>query len=75
MKKKKKCLTCGKKMFFCKEVVGHYICRRCGYPDTEKITMWQRRHREAQKPRRIFRVVIDRITGGKKLFVKEERRK
>ncbi len=73
MKKKKRCPTCRKKMFFCKDAVGHYICPRCGYPDTEKIVVWQKRHRESQRPRRIFRIVIDRITGRKKLFVKEEK--
>lgn len=68
MKKKKKCPTCGKKMFFDKEI-KNYTCRRCCYPDTEKIVAWQKRHREAQKPIRIFRFMIDKTTGKRELFI------
>ena len=72
MKNKTKCATCGKKMFFRKEIVGHYVCKRCGYPDTEKIKVWQKRHKEARKPRNVYRIVIDKLTGKKLLYTRKE---
>jgi len=71
MKKKKRCPTCGKKMFFCKESKD-FVCRRCGYPDTEKTVAWQKHHQETQRARKIYRIVLDRITGRKKLFMAKE---
>jgi len=70
MKKKNKCPICGKKMFFDKEKKD-FICRRCGYPDTETIVAWQKRHKEAQKPINIFRIMTDRLTGKETVFIKK----
>jgi len=70
MKKKNKCPICSKKMFFDKEKKD-FICKRCGHPDTDAIVAWQKRHKEAQKPINIFRIMTDRITGKETVFIKK----
>ena len=71
MKKKQRCPTCGKKMHWRIENSG-YVCLRCGYPDTAAIVAWQKRHKATKKPRNVFRIIIDKITGKKMLMKKKE---
>ena len=69
MKSKKRCPICGKKMFYSKESKD-FICKRCNYPDTEKIIQWQNHRRQTHKPRNIYTMIRDKISG--KLRVKME---
>ena len=71
MKKKKRCPTCSKKMFFDKESKD-FVCRRCGYPKTDLIVAYQERHKQV-KPIKIFRVMKDKLTGKKKLYTVVEK--